>query len=487
LIIEKGVFMKNEVKEYSFLIDNEWKESDNLKDIISPFNNEIVGKVYISSKEDVRKAIDSSSKSFEIYKTQPTYKRVELLKKIARLIESRKEELANIITLESGKPITFSRAEIDRTVFTFDTGASEAERIGGELLQLDLAAHSEGRFGIVKRFPVGPILAIVPFNFPMNLAAHKIAPAIAAGNTVIFKPSSSCLMTGIALASIIKEAGAEPGVVNTVTCPGSMINDFVSDEKIKFVSFTGSPAVGWALKSAVKKQKITLELGGNAGVIIDSDEKLDYAVKRIASGAFGNAGQSCISVQRAYVQKNIFDDFVRKFIDETSNIIVGDPFDAKTVVGSMITLDESNRAFDWIKEAKNSGAKILFGGEKNGAVLQPTVLTGTTPEMKVNCKEIFAPVITIEKYDEFEDAVKAVNNSDYGLQAGIFTNDMNKILYAYNKIDVGGLIINDFPTFRIDHMPYGGVKNSGFGREGIKYAIEEMTEPKLLVLQDFKI
>lgn len=470
------------VTEYKFFINGEWRTSPRKIQIKSPFNGEIAGEVYLASPDDLEDAVISAQNAFEKTKEIPSHKRAEILEFISNEIAKRREDFAQMITREMGKPITFSRAEVDRAIFTFKIASEEAKRINGEIIPLDLASHSEKRLGLVKRFPIGIILAITPFNFPLNLVAHKVAPAIASGNAIILKPSSQAPIVSIMLAEIIEKSGYPAGGFNLVPCKSDEIELLVRDERIKMVTFTGSSEVGWRLKNIAGKKKVTLELGGNAAVVVEPDANLDFAVKRIALGSFGQAGQSCIAVQRIYVHKDIYPEFEKRFVEETKKLKVGNPFEPDTIVGPLVDENAAIKTENWVNEAVKNGAKILTGGKRNYTFYEPTILIDVKPDMKVSCQEVFAPVVTLERYDSFEKAIQMVNNSRYGLQAGIFTNNIKKIFYAFEKIDVGGVIINDYPTYRIDHMPYGGVKDSGFGREGLKYAIEEMTELKLMVL-----
>lgn len=432
--------------------------------------------------DDLEDAVISAQNAFAETQKLPSYKRAEILEFISNEISKRREEFAEMITKEMGKPILFSRAEVDRAIFTFKIASEEAKRINGEIIPLDLASHSERRYGFVKRFPIGVILAITPFNFPLNLVAHKVAPAIATGNAIILKPSSQAPIVSIMLAEIIEKSSYPTGGFNLVPCKSDEIELLVRDDRIKMVTFTGSSEVGWKLKNISGKKKITLELGGNAAVVVEPDANLDYAVKRIALGSFAQAGQSCIAVQRIYVHKDIYPEFEKRFIEETKKLKVGNPFEPDTIVGPLVDENAAIKTENWVNEALKNGAKALIGGKRNGTLYEPTILVDVKPDMKVSCQEVFAPVVTLEKYDSFEEAIDKVNDSRYGLQAGVFTNDIRKIFYAFEKIEVGGVIINDYPTYRIDHMPYGGVKDSGSGREGLKYAIEEMTEIKLMVL-----
>lgn len=473
--------MEVQMQHYGFIINGNIVLTSKRYNVKNKSTHQVFATVSLSFENDIEKAIESALKAFEITKRLSSYRRKEILSRISSEISKQREELAQLISIETGKPIKLSRIEIDRAINTFQIAAEEVDRISGEVLNLDITAQSENRLGITKRFPIGPVLAITPFNFPVNLAAHKLAPAIAAGNTIIFKPATSAMLTGSKLAMIINEASQIPGLINSINCSGSMIEKFLSDEKIKKISFTGSCEVGWRIKQLASKQKVTLELGGNAGVVVDKDADLDFAIPRLVSGSYAHAGQICISVQRIFVMKEIFETFIQKFVEETTKIKCGDPLDENVLVGPMITENDAKRIEEWVNEAVNGGAKILIGGKRKGEFYKPTVLTNTKPEMKVNALEAFAPIVTIEPVETFEEGIKQVNNSRYGLQAGVFTNNLKNALYAMENLEVGGVIINDYPTFRVDNMPYGGVKDSGTGREGLKYAIEDMTELKLVV------
>lgn len=470
------------VKEYDFLISGVWRKSSQKKEVKNPYNNKIVAQVCYAEEQDLEDAVISSQKAFEITKKIPAYKRAEILQNIVHGLEQRLEEIARIITLEAGKPIVDSRNEVKRAINTFQTASEEAKRMEGEVIPLDLMQGSENRFGIVRRFPIGPILGITPFNFPLNLVAHKVAPAIASGNTIILKPAPKTPVTALLLAEIVSEAGIPAGALNVIPCSNPLAEKLVTDERIKKLSFTGSAAVGMKLKAMAGMKKVTLELGGNAGVIVHSDAATDYAAQRCTVGAFSYAGQICISVQRIYVHKDVYGEFVERFLSNVKNLKQGDPMDESTNIGPMIEEGASKRTEAWLGEAVNDGAKVLVGGQRNGNFFEPTILLNVKPSMKVCSNEVFAPMVTIEQYEQFEDAVSMINNSLYGLQAGVFTRDIKNIFLAYNELEVGGVIVNDIPTYRIDQMPYGGVKMSGFGREGIRYAIEEMTELKLLAI-----
>jgi acyl-CoA reductase-like NAD-dependent aldehyde dehydrogenase len=469
-------------KEYPFLVGGERRFSAERVEIRSPYDQQVVGVVSYASARDVEEAIARAASAFETTRRLPSYARAEVCRRVASELTARKEELAELITLEAGKPIRDARTEVTRAITTFTVAAEEAKRMGGELLPLDWLSGSENRWAIVRRFPIGPILGITPFNFPLNLVAHKVAPALASGNPIIIKPAPQTPLSALRLGEIVHHAGWPDGGISVLPCSNDVAGQMLADERIRMLSFTGSAEVGWMLKARVPKKKVVLELGGNAAVIVHEDADLDYAARRSVQGGFGYAGQTCISVQRIYVHESVAEPFLTRVLDGVRNLIVGDPREETTDVGPMISVTAAERAERWIREAVEAGAKVLVGGERSGAFLMPTVLTDVTPEMKVSCEEVFAPVVVVSRYADFEEAIRQVNASRYGLQAGVFTRDVKRIFRAYEAIDVGGLIINDVPTYRADHMPYGGVKESGFGREGVRYAIEEMTEPRVLVM-----
>jgi acyl-CoA reductase-like NAD-dependent aldehyde dehydrogenase len=470
------------VQRRNLFIDGHWIDEGATSEIKSPYDGSLVGVVTLASPRQIEAAIAASVRAFQVTRKLPAFKRQAILRAVSSRIQQKRDEFARIMALESGKPIKTARAEVDRAIFTFSVAAEEATRIGGEYLPLDLQEFTAGRWGIVRRYPVGPIAAITPFNFPLNLVAHKVAPAIASGCTVVLKPAPQTPFSAFLLAELIHEAGWPAGALNVVPTSNEDAALIVSDDRLKMLSFTGSSAVGWKLKATAGKKKVTLELGGNAAVAIHSDADLEFAAERCAVAGFSYAGQSCISVQRILVHRPAFDSFLQKFIERTKKLKTGDPLDESTDIGPLIRASDAERASNWIQEAVSAGAKILLGGGRKGSVIEPTILTNTRAEMKVNCEEVFAPVKTVEPYDDFADALGRINASPYGLQAGLFTNDARLIFRAYDALEVGGLIVGDVPTFRIDHMPYGGVKDSGLGREGLRYAIEEMTEPRLLAM-----
>jgi acyl-CoA reductase-like NAD-dependent aldehyde dehydrogenase len=466
----------------NILVNGEWRQTSIKRQVFNPFENKAVGEVCQATSRDIDDAIGSAEAAFHLTKNLSPYERGAALDSVSRSLAEKKDEFARLITAETGKPISFSRDEVERAVFTIATSAEEARRIEGHVLPLDVVPQPGNRTAIIRRFPLGVIGAITPFNYPLNLVAHKLGPAIAAGNTVVLKPSSNAPQTALRFAELFAKTGLPPGALNVVPCMGSEIEQLITDKRVKLISFTGSPVVGWGIKVRAAKKKVLLELGGNAGVIVCADADLDHALKSIVQGAFGNAGQSCISVQRVYVHESVADAFTNQLVKLAKSIAVGDPTNPRTIVGPMIDEQAARKVESWIREATEGGARVLCGGGRTGAVLEPTVLVDVAPEMKVSCQEAFAPVLTVDKFSEFSEAVERVNASAYGLQAGVFTNSASDMFYAYRELEVGGVVINDASSFRVDHMPYGGVKESGIGREGVRYAIEEMTEMKLLSL-----
>jgi len=470
------------VQKRGLFVGGQWIEDGSTAEIKSPYDGSRVGVVTLAGPRQIEQAIAASAGAFQVTRKLPAFERQRVLRSISAKIAERREQFARTMALEAGKPIKTARAEVDRAIFTFSVAAEESVRIGGEFLPLDLQEFTAGRWGIVRRFPVGPIAAITPFNFPLNLVAHKVAPAIASGCSIVLKPAPQTPLTALLLAEVVHEAGLPAGGLNVIPTTNEDAALIVSDDRLKMLSFTGSSAVGWKLKASAGKKKVTLELGGNAAAIIHNDADLDFAAERCAVAGFAYSGQSCISVQRILVHKSAFDAFLQKFVERVKKLKPGDPLDESTDLGPLIRESDAERAVKWVQEAVVAGARLIIGGGRKGSIVEPTILTNTRAEMKVNCEEVFAPVKTVEPYEDFGDALASVNRSPYGLQAGLFTNDARLIFRAYDELEVGGLIVGDVPTFRIDHMPYGGVKDSGLGREGLRYAIEEMTEPKLLAM-----
>ncbi|RKY77389.1 aldehyde dehydrogenase [candidate division KSB1 bacterium] len=465
-----------------FLVNGRWYDSKESIGIVNPYTREEIAAISLATPEDIERAIESAQNAFPQARVLPSHRRAEILTNIAEGIRQQRREFAEIITQEAGKPIRFSLGEVDRAIQTFTLAAEEAKRLTGEVLPLDLQPGSENRWGLVRRFPVGVILGITPFNFPLNLVAHKIAPALASGNCIILKPAPQTPLTALKLGQIIEKSGYIPGSVNIVPCSNRLAEKMVTDPRVKVVSFTGSAKVGWYLKQLASDKKVMLELGGNAGMIVEQDVNWEYAAERAVLGGFAYAGQVCIAVQRIYVIRSLFPAFCEKLVKQVEMMKTGNPMDPEVIMGPMISIEAAHQAEEWIQEAIQQGANLLCGGKRQKNYLQPTILTNTRPNMKVWSEEIFAPVMIVESFTEFEEALEMLDNSQYGLQAGVFVNEIKKIWQAFEKLEVGGVIINDYPTYRVDHMPYGGVKRSGFGREGIKYAIEEITEPKLLVI-----
>ena len=471
-------------KEYDYLINGKWLKSENKREIRNPYNNEVIGVINIPELDKAKKSIEYAQSAFEKFRHSPSHERSAILRNIVDGIKNRKEEFAKILVLEGGKPLKTARVEVNRAIATFSVAVEEANRFSsGEVLPIDIVSGNEERFGITRRFPLGVIMGISPFNFPLNLVAHKVAPAIASANTMILKPASQTPISALMLGEVAIEAGLPEGALNILPLPGAQIEPVIKDVRIKKISFTGSDEIGWELMRKYSKKKVTLELGGNAATIIDEDPPdLEFAASRNAWGAFYQAGQSCISVQRMYVHEKIFDKFLANFIDETKKLNLGDPMLEDTDVGPVIDNDSADRIINWIDEALENGAELLTGGKRDGKLIEPTVLTGVSHNSKVSCGEVFGPVVHVEPYKDFDEALDRVNNSRYGLQAGIFTKDLKKAFKAYNALHVGGVIVNDYPSFRVENMPYGGVKDSGVGKEGLRHAIEEMTELKLMVV-----
>ncbi|MBI3913540.1 MAG: aldehyde dehydrogenase family protein [Chloroflexi bacterium] len=470
-------------QEYPYIVGGEWRKSKAPLEVHYPYDDSVIGHTYRPTDAELELALARAQEGFEETRRLSAFARAEILTKAVSLLKKRKEEIARTITYEGGRPYPQSLAEVDRGVDTFQIAAEETKRIEGEVIPLDLRAGDEGRFAIWRRFPLGPVLCISPFNRPLNLVAHKVAPAIAAGNAVILKPASKTPLTALILGEVLLEAGFPPKALSVLPMSGHQAEVLGADDRVRMITFTGSAEVGWQLKRAAVNKRITLELGGNAGVIVHQDANFEDAAKKLTTAAFYYSGQACISVQRIFVHAQVCSHFEKEFLANTAKLRLGDPFADGTDIGPMIDRASAERTEAWINEAVGSGARVLIGGKRRDALVEPTILTKTTADMKVRCLEAFAPLVTVESYTDYDAALCEVNNTPYGLQAGLFTQNMKLILRAYEKLDVGGLIVNDASTYRGEHMPYGGVKASGMGREGPRYAIEEMTEPKLLVLK----
>lgn len=471
------------MKEHKLFINGAWEEGENVREIKSPYDEKPAAKVHFAGEAQVEKAVGAAAEAFAATKKMSSHERCVALEYISETIAQRKDELAESITLSSGKPIKSARVEVDRGVNTFKIAAEEAKRLNGEIIPLDLSAQTAGRWGLIRHFPVGVIAGITPFNFPLNLVAHKVAPALATGNSFLARPASQVSPTTMLLAEIMAESGYPAGGFNAVPCGYKAADVLSEDDRIKMITFTGSPEIGWDLKKKAHKKIVTLELGGNAAVVIEPDADFGYAVPRTVLGSFSYSGQVCISIQRILLHDKIYDSFMADFTAAVGKLKMGDPLDEDTDIGPMINEEAAAEAEVWVQEAVTEGARIVCGGKREGAMFEPTVLENVRPDLKVSWLEVFAPVVVVHRYKEYEEALKEVNNSIYGLQAGVFTKDINKAFKAFEALDVGGVIVNDIPTFRIDHMPYGGIKESGFGREGLRYAIEEMTEIKLMAIR----
>lgn len=468
--------------ENPLYIDGEFVQSGQPLTVTNPFDGTPAGSTWLASADDLERAIVAAQTAFRTFGTTPVFDRVDLLKQLAAKLKERRLDVIDLIVREAGKPVGEATVEVDRGVFTIETAAEEAKRIQGDVIPLDLLPSSKGRFGIVRRFPIGPIAGISPFNFPLNLALHKVAPAIASGNTIVLKPPTLAPLTMLLIAQLADEIGLPKGVLNVLPMDRSTGDKLVEDDRFKLLSFTGSPDVGWDMKRRAGVKPVVLELGGNAGVLVDDDADLDFAVSRIRMGAFAYAGQVCISVQRVFIHEAVFDTVRDQIVDASSKLRMGDPADPATELGPMIDDKAAARTESWIADAVREGATILTGGKAQGRFFEPTVIENANPRSFVCSREAFAPLVTLFPVESFGEGIVRLNDSEYGLQAGVFTNRLENALTAFERIEAGGVIINDVPTYRIDHMPYGGVKSSGLSREGIRYAIEDMTEPRLMVI-----
>lgn len=472
------------MNETKLWINGQWQEAKETYELTSPYNGEIIAKVAKASVSDVEQAIEGAQNAFLSFKQTTAYDRAEILYKVVDIMRRRKDELAEILAQEAGKPISAGLPEIERTIATYQFAAEGAKQMKGETVPMDAAPGAGDRIGWTKREPLGVISAITPFNFPFNLVAHKLGPAFAVGNTVVLKPATQTPLSAIVMAEIFKEAGLPDGALQIVTGSGGELSDtLVTHPFVKKVTFTGSGKVGLGIKEKVGLRKVTLELGSNAAVIVEPSTPIEKIVARCVSGAFSFAGQVCISLQRIYVHASIVDAFTKAFVAQTEKLVVGDPLDKNTDVSAMINPNEVSRIRAWIEEAKAQGAVVATGGTFTERTLTPTVMTNVTADMKIVCQETFAPIVSIVSYETLDDAIRLVNESELGLNAGIFTNVLPDALRAADELQAGAVIINDIPTFRIDNMPYGGVKMSGYGREGIKWAIEEMTDMKFITMK----
>jgi acyl-CoA reductase-like NAD-dependent aldehyde dehydrogenase len=467
--------------ERKLLIDGEWVETGDWLEVRSPYSGEIVGRVAKGGAQETRRAVDAAAHALET--PLPAHKRAEILVKVAGLIGRRHEEVARTISDEAGKPIKTARVEASRAMSTYTFAAVEARKLAGEMVPMESAQAGEGKLGFTIRKPIGVVGAISPFNFPCNLVAHKLAPALAAGCPVVLKPASQTPLSALLLAELELEAGLPEGWLNVVVGPASEIGDvLVEDERVKLITFTGSGTVGWKLQERAPRKRVKLELGNSTPVVVAADADLDAVAAKLSANAFSFAGQSCISVQRIYVERARYDDFVAAFVPKVEALKIGDPADDDTDVGPVIDEDARTRIRTWIQEAEDAGATLLAGGEENG-LLKPTVIANVSDDAKVSCEEVFGPVVVVNPVDSIDEALARANGTRFGLQAGIFTASLDTALHAADVLEFGGVLVNEAPTFRSDQMPYGGVKASGNTKEGPAYAVREMTEERLVVIQ----
>lgn len=465
-----------------YYVNGEWKSSSKYTELLSPHTKEVIAQIPQATHEEVETAIDIAYETRKQMAALTAYERAAILEQITQLFIDNRQEAAKIISLEAAKPIKYALAEIDRTIETYKFAAEEAKRITGEMIPMDAAKNGANRFGYTIEEPVGVVAAITPFNFPQNLVAHKVGPAIAAGNTIVLKPASQTPLSALFLAELIDQTTLPKGAFNVITGSGKTVGDaLVESDKVKMITFTGSPAVGKGIRDKAGLKKVALELGSNSGLIIDKNVDLSQIVPKCVMGAFSNQGQVCISLQRTYVMDKVYDEFLEQFSLLTNKLVIGHPNDESTDISAMIHPDEQERALNWVQEAVEQGSNIISGGTIENGVFLPTILTNVSATSKVSCQEVFAPIVVVNRISSIEEGIAAINNSDFGLQAGIFTNDIQTAFKASKELQVGGVMINDIPTYRIDQMPYGGVKESGTGKEGLKYAIHEMMETKLVV------
>jgi acyl-CoA reductase-like NAD-dependent aldehyde dehydrogenase len=468
--------------ERGLLVDGEWIETGDWLDVLSPYDSSLVGRVAKGGAAEAQRAVDAAARAME--DPLVAHERAAILDRTAHLVDERSEEIARTISSEAGKPMKAARVEVARAMSTFTMAAVEARKLAGDVVPMDASPAGVGKLAVTLRVPIGVVGAISPFNFPFNLVAHKVAPALAAGCAVVLKPASQTPLSALLLAELETEAGLPAGWLNVVCGPASEIGDvLVEDERVALITFTGSSGVGWKLRERAPRKRVNLELGNATPVIVAADADLDDVATRLAANAFSFAGQSCISVQRIYVERDAYDAFLERFLPKVDALVVGDPADDATDVGPLIAQGERDRVLEWIEEAAARGARVLIGGTLAGELLRPTVVTEAPPDAKIACEEVFGPLCTVSPYDSLDEAIALANGTRYGLQAGVFTRDVKAALHAARKLEFGGVTINEAPTFRADQMPYGGVKDSGNTREGPAYAVREMTEERLVVLQ----
>jgi acyl-CoA reductase-like NAD-dependent aldehyde dehydrogenase len=468
--------------ERKLLIGGKWVETGEWQEVRSPYSGEIVGRVPKAGAAETRRAIDAAEAAMA--EPLPAHKRAEILVRVAGALGRRHEEVARLIADEAGKPLKAAKVEASRAMSTYTFSAVEARKLAGDVVPMDASQSGEGKFAFTLRKPLGVIGAISPFNFPLNLVAHKLAPALAAGAAVVLKPASQTPLSALLLAELETEAGLPPGWLNVVVGPASEIGDvLVEDERVKAITFTGSSDVGWKLRERAPRKRVNLELGNATPLIVEADADLEAAATATAQHGFSFAGQSCISIQRVYVQRDVYDEFLNRLLPKVQALVVGDPADEDTDVGPVIDEGARDRILEWIEEARTRGAEVLTGGDLDGELIRPTVIANATPELRVSCEEVFGPVVTVNPYESLDDALQLANGTRYGLQAGIFTSSLQTALRAAQELEFGGVTVNEAPTFRADQMPYGGVKDSGNTREGPAYAVRELTEERVVVIQ----
>ena len=479
--MQTGVTML--AKSYPYYLANKAVYANEDLKVLDKYSGEVATVVAMADSSVIDAAIAASVKAAEPMAKMAAYERQEVLDHCVKRFRERFDELAEALCIEAGKPIKDAQGEVTRLIDTFRIAAEESTRIGGEVIPMDISPRAKGYTGMSKRVPIGPCSFISPFNFPLNLAAHKVAPAIAAGCPFVLKPASLTPIGAIIIGEILAETNLPEGAFSILPCRRDGAALFTEDDRLKLLSFTGSPDVGWALKAKAGKKPVVLELGGNAACVVDHDSDIDDAVARIVFGAFYQSGQSCIGVQRIYVHESIYAQFKEKMVSATKALKMGDPKDPETFIGPMISVNEATRLDNWVQEAVAGGADLLCGGKRDGAMLEATLLEGVGTGQNIREEEAFGPVAILDSFNDFDEVLKEINTSKFGLQAGIFTRDLYKAQKAWDTLEVGGVVIGDVPSWRVDHMPYGGVKDSGLGREGIRYAIEDMTELRLMVIR----
>ncbi len=474
-------------ESYAFYLANEPVHANTNLSVTNKYTGETACKVALADTPVIHQAIEAAVSAFRDTRKMAGYEKQAVLKHVVERVAERHEELSKALCIEAGKPIRDARGEVTRLIDTFRVASEECVRMTGEYLPLDISERAKGYEGLWRRFPIGPCSFISPFNFPLNLVAHKVAPAIAVGCPFVLKPASKTPIGALILGEILAETDLPKGAFSILPCSRDGADLFTTDERFKLLSFTGSPDVGWALKARAGKKKVILELGGNAACIVDEHTDLEYAADRIIIGAFYQSGQSCIGVQRIIAHESVYDSLKQMLADRASTLIAGDPLDEETFLGPMITENDAKRMEQWVAEAVDGGARIICGGKRDGVFYDATILENVEPAMKINCVEAFGPVATLQPFSNFKQAVEIANDSVYGLQTGVFTNDINKAMYAFRELEVGGVVINDVPSFRVDNMPYGGIRDSGLGREGIRFAMEDMTEIKIMVMNNLGV